>query len=425
MHVEAWDRFPMRGCANRSGETHFRLARHYRVPVVSFMLGACAMHADGDARHWRGGCSPNASTCQSQDEPGLQCEPHPGPHTHAVYALLVAEAISREAAALCRGRRGAVDDVPSSGPVLLPAPPRPLPLAADAPTLLPKEMRATKQTEYGCRAKHGVSNPTLTLDFVEGGCGAPREQRRLALSAVARTARASAAGSPRATPARRAACSRLASDAAARASDGRLTVTFLRSYDRRVGRARLAAATPTSAPPSRWQRLVGAAHVAGATSPSCRSARPLRGARVPAAPRDARRPHGAADRGAAARVQAAARPPSCAGAASMSSASSSSAGGTPQRRKASALLLLRSRELHVDVFGDERFGVSFFLAATTACLRRQSCRACCRWKDARRGAAQRARGSAVVRHLRETARARVEWPFRVLAPPRWRARPPS
>ena len=233
MHVEAWDRFPMRGCANRSGETHFRLARHYRVPVVSFMLGACAMHPDGDARHWRGGCSPNASTCQSQDEPGLQCEPHPGPHTHAVYALLVAEAISREAAALCRGRRGAVDDAPSSGPALLPAPPRPLPLAADAPTLLPKEM---VDKLHGCRAKHGVSNPTLTLDFVEGGCGAPAssdgwrcfEDRPGKRGWIAE----GDAGAPSGVLS-------FGVDAAAWRPTGRLTVTFLRSYDRRMGRARL------------------------------------------------------------------------------------------------------------------------------------------------------------------------------------------
>ena len=114
MHVEAWDRFP---CVVAPTAAASPLPPRAPLPRAGRLLHARRVR---DARRRRRAPLARRLLAQREHVPVAgrarpQCEPHPGPHTHAVYALLVAEAISREAAALCRGRRGAVDDVPSSG----------------------------------------------------------------------------------------------------------------------------------------------------------------------------------------------------------------------------------------------------------------------------------------------------------------------
>ena len=116
VHMESWAAFsPMGPCrTNRSAHAlHLPLAQHYGVPVASFMLGVCAHRPEtAPLRHWRGGCSPNASSCGGLlgegglDMRGTACEPHPGPHTHRVYALVLAELLLGEARRLVLGSQG-------------------------------------------------------------------------------------------------------------------------------------------------------------------------------------------------------------------------------------------------------------------------------------------------------------------------------
>ena len=92
--------------------------------------------------------------CVRLDTPGAQCEPHPGPHVHRLFAMLLAERITQEALRACtaaaRPRRAGKAGGGSGGSggggsfgggggggswAALPAPPTTLP--ADAPTLLP------------------------------------------------------------------------------------------------------------------------------------------------------------------------------------------------------------------------------------------------------------------------------------------------
>ena len=193
--------------------------------------------------------------CVRLDTPGTQCEPHPGPHVHRLFAMLLAERITQEALRACtaaaRPRRagkagggGGGGSIGGSsigggsigggggggGWAVLPAPPTTLP--ADAPTLLPASALAGMS---GCRMKHGVSNPTLTLDFGTA-CGSPMppaghgwrcyEDRPGKLGWVAAGAAASTGAltfeaSPIELPA-----------------GGKLTVAYLRSYEG-MGRARL------------------------------------------------------------------------------------------------------------------------------------------------------------------------------------------
>lgn len=189
--------------------------------------------------------------CVRLDTPGTQCEPHPGPHVHRLFAMLLAERITQEALRACTAaarprRAGKAGGGGGGGSIgggsigggggggggwaALPAPPTTLP--ADAPTLLPASALAGMS---GCRMKHGVSNPTLTLDFGTA-CGSPAppaghgwrcyEDRPGKLGWVAAGAAASTGAltfeaSPVELPA-----------------GGKLTVAYLRSYEG-MGRARL------------------------------------------------------------------------------------------------------------------------------------------------------------------------------------------
>ena len=176
VHVESWAAFsPMGPCRTNATahRLHLPLARRYGVPVTSFMLGVCAHHPDLAPRlHWRGGCAANASTCggasgaRALDTPGFECEPHPGPHTHRVFAMLLAELM------LGAAKRAAHELSRATGSAGVRWPlPRPQPLDLDStPTVMPESIMSQLS---GCRAHHGVSNPLATLDFAEGGCGKP------------------------------------------------------------------------------------------------------------------------------------------------------------------------------------------------------------------------------------------------------------
>jgi hypothetical protein len=209
VHVESWAAFsPMGACrANKTAHRlHLPLAQTYGVPVTSFMMGVCA-HEPGTAptRHWRGGCSANASTCGGAsgvgalDTPGFECEPHPGPHTHRVFALLVAELLLGEAkrmalpssmrgGAFGSGSRSAGTRAGAGGgaggvqwlrraawsrsrqrPALPTAKPPPLDLSV-TPAVMPASLLAQLS---GCHSHHGISNPAATLDFAESSCGEP------------------------------------------------------------------------------------------------------------------------------------------------------------------------------------------------------------------------------------------------------------
>ena len=173
--------------------------------------------------------------CVRLDTPGAQCEPHPGPHVHRLFAMLLAERITQEALRACTAavrpwRPRKAGGGGGGGWAALPAPPTTLP--ADAPTLLPASALAGMS---GCRMKHGVSNPTLTLDFGTA-CGSPAppaahggrcdEDRPGKLGWVAAGGAASTGT--------------LSFEASAieLPAGGKLTVAYLRSYEG-MGRARL------------------------------------------------------------------------------------------------------------------------------------------------------------------------------------------
>ena len=73
-------------------QQHQALALRYGGAVLSLRAATCG--ADpllGPLRHWTGGCSPVAASCQPGiDRVGAKCWLHPGPHTHHVYAALLA-----------------------------------------------------------------------------------------------------------------------------------------------------------------------------------------------------------------------------------------------------------------------------------------------------------------------------------------------
>lgn len=263
VHIESWDRFPMRGCRNATSRIYQGISAFYRVPAVSFMLGVCAHDQRGDERHWTAGCSDGAMHCGARgahlDTRGAQCEPHPGPHVHALFALLLAERIVHEAARGCavavKGARrfnkqggglgglggklgsggvggklgGGGGARPSVAAMLEP----PFALPSDAPTLMPSAALAEMS---GCRMHHGVSKPTLTYDF-GAACGTPAlppvgwrcfEDRPGKLGWIADDDAPAAREEP------------LTFEAAASelTPGARLTVAYLRSYER-MGRARL------------------------------------------------------------------------------------------------------------------------------------------------------------------------------------------
>ena len=89
---------PLR-CQADSDYGHAAIAKAYALPVVSFMRAVCNESATADAslwpgpqQHWRAGCG-------TLDEAGDKCMPHPGPHTHSIYAALLAVYLLRQAAA--------------------------------------------------------------------------------------------------------------------------------------------------------------------------------------------------------------------------------------------------------------------------------------------------------------------------------------
>ena len=120
VHIESFARFPERSqkceyskikhlcsppppCSNESEPVHLEVARHYAVPVISFMLGACHHHPIGSAeparRLWR-------ASCTGIDLPGSDCDVHPGPTTHRVYALLLAHYVVSQALAVAVDTEG-------------------------------------------------------------------------------------------------------------------------------------------------------------------------------------------------------------------------------------------------------------------------------------------------------------------------------
>ena len=97
--TEAFPDFkPPLQCQADSDYSHAAIAKSYALPVLSFMRAVCNESATADAsrwpaqQHWRAGCG-------TLNEVGWKCMPHPGPHTHAIYAALLAVYLLRQAAA--------------------------------------------------------------------------------------------------------------------------------------------------------------------------------------------------------------------------------------------------------------------------------------------------------------------------------------
>lgn len=251
VHMDSWASFlPMAPCGTNSS-LHLPLAKYYGLPVASFMLGVCAHRPEvALRRHWRGGCSGNASTCggpwgvQGLNTPGMDCEPHPGPHTHRVFSLILAELMVGEAKRMVvsAGRRAGRDATAvARSTVALPMASQPRPLDATTPSSMP----ASALTDMaGCRAHHGTSNPVATLDFAEGACDEPvahaswrcyedrpgkrgwiseDDSSNTALGSMARTPEGTGEPLTFSVP----------------LGSSKLTIAYLRSYDARMGSARV------------------------------------------------------------------------------------------------------------------------------------------------------------------------------------------
>jgi hypothetical protein len=87
-------------CATYDDYVHRAVAQAYALPLISFMRAVCteaerrAYSGEPAQRHWRAGCG-------TIDAEGMGCEPHPGPYTHGIYALLLARYVLRHAALAC------------------------------------------------------------------------------------------------------------------------------------------------------------------------------------------------------------------------------------------------------------------------------------------------------------------------------------
>ena len=226
VHVESWAELnPMGTCKSRSAhKLHLPIAEHYGVPVTSFMLGACAHEPESALRrHWLAGCSPNASSCTLLDTWGSECEPHPGPHTHRVFALIVAELILGQAV-----RVGADDRHAAFGPPVLPPPPL---NETAVQTILPA---ATLAILAPCRAHHGTGQPLAMLDFADGQCGQPTRSSswRCYADRPGKPGWISETDQPGAQSS-----APLSFDIPL--PNNKLTIGYLRSYDARMGTARV------------------------------------------------------------------------------------------------------------------------------------------------------------------------------------------
>ena len=116
--MEAWPAFRSGGlpnsaihCQAHTEYVHRTVADFYALPILSFMRAVCNDRATASESetpalaHWLAGCN-------SLDAPGMQCEAHPGPHTHLIYADIIALYLFRQAAAACASSSasGADDD---------------------------------------------------------------------------------------------------------------------------------------------------------------------------------------------------------------------------------------------------------------------------------------------------------------------------
>ena len=119
--MEAWaafDRPPK--CRPHTEYVHNALGEFYALPVVSFMRSVCnesataSLSSEPAMEHWRAGCG-------KLDLPGMQCEAHPGPHVHGIYANMLALFMLRQAAAACAPLQDESDETPQLGASYLPS----------------------------------------------------------------------------------------------------------------------------------------------------------------------------------------------------------------------------------------------------------------------------------------------------------------
>ena len=107
VHIESWDRFPMRGCRNTTSRIYQHISAFYRVPAVSFMLGVCAHDPRGDERHWTAGCSDGAMHCGARGAHSTRAAPVRATRpTHVLFRCFwrSASCTRRRAAAPSRSR---------------------------------------------------------------------------------------------------------------------------------------------------------------------------------------------------------------------------------------------------------------------------------------------------------------------------------
>jgi len=172
--TEAFPNFhiPAFRCQPHLEYAHATISAAYALPVVSFMRAICNESATAagsrwpvDA-HWRAGCS-------GLDSPGFNCYQHPGPHTHSIYASLLAWYILRQGAAALAAKSTVFAAAHGrDGYSLLPTSEIPAPTAEGPFVLSHNEL-----TEL-----QGCSDTASSFDFSQS-CNGP--QRQLNASGVA------------------------------------------------------------------------------------------------------------------------------------------------------------------------------------------------------------------------------------------------
>ena len=209
-------------------DPHYGVARHYGVPVISFLHGAecvrgerttLSEYQEATRRHWRGGCGElDAGTGESVRDCGV----HPGPTTHSILARLIAHHILRHAAAAAAEACGTA--LPSS-------------LAADAgppaanSTLVPE---AQMRRFQGCGPGVNVGLHGTTIDFQACTSG----WQRFVASNTGWSCYEDRPGKPGLIANATGATIEFKVRATATASGGDIVIGFLRSYEG-MGRVRV------------------------------------------------------------------------------------------------------------------------------------------------------------------------------------------
>ncbi len=154
-------------CTPYDDHLHRVVSRAYALTIISIIRAVFSV-AERESyssqpvrRHWVAGCG-------TLNQSGMDCEPHPGPHTHQIYAWLLARYILRQATVAFSGLDPDRDEqpTPTEPPALL-APNELEMLRGCAPTLIATSINAAES----CGTPHHTSDSWRCYEDVPGKRG--------------------------------------------------------------------------------------------------------------------------------------------------------------------------------------------------------------------------------------------------------------